>query len=390
MLLGADGCSSDPNVEGAKLDLRNKDYDRALQNIEKALESDPQNAEAHYIKGQILNEQAFATEDAAEHTRLLDQMVASYNRAVELDPERASDVENRLRLAYFNEFQRGVQAFNRGQQAADGAGEYSAAAAYFGNAAEIAPDSVDAYMNQAFALINAKRTADAIAPFEMAIEKGDTSVDTYVYLADLYRMNDQPEKAIPVLEQARELHPENADVQAQLLNAYVVSGQADRAVQVYKEAVQNDPSNKLYRYNYGSILLETEDYEGAIEQLGQAVAIDPDYTNAQYNLGAAYINTAVALNDQVSAMDDDLRARRSELSDAQIDEIEAEMDRLAQQRTEMFSKAIPHLEKARMLTDAEGGDATGICQALFQAYAQTGQTEKVEAVSACAGYEDMN
>ena len=56
LIMGANGCSSDPNVEGAKLDLRNKDYDRALENIDKALQNDPQNAEAYYLKGQVLQE----------------------------------------------------------------------------------------------------------------------------------------------------------------------------------------------------------------------------------------------------------------------------------------------------------------------------------------------
>ena len=60
---GADGCSSDPNVEGAKLDLRNQDYDRALRNLETALENNPQNAEAYELKGRVLSEKAFSTSE---------------------------------------------------------------------------------------------------------------------------------------------------------------------------------------------------------------------------------------------------------------------------------------------------------------------------------------
>ncbi|NBW94064.1 MAG: hypothetical protein EBR20_06845, partial [Bacteroidetes bacterium] len=62
LIAGADGCSSDPNVEGAKLDLRNQDYDRALGNLETALENNPQNAEAYELKGRVLSEKAFATQ----------------------------------------------------------------------------------------------------------------------------------------------------------------------------------------------------------------------------------------------------------------------------------------------------------------------------------------
>jgi len=158
---------------------------------------------------------------------------------------------------------------------------------------------------------------------------------------------------------------------------------------VYRTAVEREPNNKLYRYNYGSLLLEAEEYEGAVEQLAKAVELDPEYSNAHYNLGAAYINQAVAVNEQISAMDDELRENRDSMSEAEVTQQEQEMEQLAEQRRDLFEKAIGPLETAKTLTDAEGGDATGICQALFQAYVQTGQQEKAEGLAECAGY-DLN
>ncbi len=389
LLMGANGCSSDPNVEGAKLDLRNKDYDRALQNLEKALEKNPDNAQALQLKGQVLQEKAFATQDADEHATLLQEMMVAYDRARQLDPELSKDINNRLGLAYFNEFNRGIQAFNQGQNAEDGTAQFAMAAGYFANASKINPDSTGAYINRAFALINARRTQEAIEPFERAIEKGEKSVDTYIYLADLYRQYEQPDKSIAVLEKARDMYPDNADLQAQLLNAYVTGGQMDRAMQVYKDAVEREPDNKLYQYNYGSLLLEAEDYEGAIVHLDKAVELDPDYGSARYNLGAAYVNKAVAVNEQISEMDDKLRENRGAMAADEVSKMEADMEQMAGERRSLFEMAVPHLEKARALFEADGEDITGICQALFSAYVQTGQQEKAEALSECAGY-DLN
>lgn len=386
LLMGADGCSSDPNVEGAKLDLRNKDYDRALENVNQALEKDPGNAEALELKGRILQEQAFAIEDPTQHSAKLNEMVAAYNRAIEADPELQAQVENQLALAYFNEFQRGVQAFQRGQNDET---EFMSAATYFGNASMIAPDSAGAYANAAYAYINAGQTERAIEPLEMAIDKGDSQADTYLILADLYRTYDQIEKSIALLEQSLEVYPDNPDLAAQLLNAYVTSGQIDRAMEAYQKQVETDPSNKLYRYNYGSLLLEAEDYDAAIEQLSRAVELDAEYANAQYNLGAAYVNKAVNINEELSTMDDKLRAERATMSAADVTQMEQQMATMSEQRRELFSKAIPPLEKARQLMDASGDDATGVCQALFSAYVQTGEQEKAEALAECAGY-DLN
>ncbi len=389
LLIAADGCSSDPNVEGAKLDLKNKDYDRALENIGKALETNPENAEAHELKGQILQEQAFVVQDTDQHSAMLREMMEAYLRSVDLDPERSANVENQLKLAYFNEFQRGIQAFNRAQQAneSERGAAFDNAGSYFGNAATIFPDSVGAYVNQAFAYFSGGLSEKAIEPFEMAVEKGDTSEDTFVYLADLYRSTKQPDKGITLLEKARSIYPENESLQAQLMNFYVMAGREGEAMTVYQEAVDSDPNNKLYRYNYGSLLLETDNYDGAIEQLAAAVELDPEYSNAQYNLGAAYVNKAVVVNEAVNKIDDELREKKPDLSEDQIKEMEMKVDELVMERRKLFESAVGPLEKAKMLAETEGTEIQGICQALFQSYAQTGQTDKAESVSECAGYD---
>ncbi|MCH8276837.1 MAG: tetratricopeptide repeat protein [Bacteroidetes bacterium] len=386
LLIGADGCSSDPNVEGAKLDLRNKDYDRALQNLETALVTNPDNTDALELKGRVLGEKAFTIQNIEEHAALIAEMVESYGRAVALDSTLADAVTLSLRIAFSREFQLGIQAFNRGS---DDQNEYNTAATYFGTASVIQPDSSGAYVNQAYALMRADRPNDAIAPFEMALERGDTQEDTYRFLAGLYQANDQDEEAVTLLETASGRYPDNVDVQTELLNAYQLAGQIDRAMSMYEGAVREDPANKLFRYNYGSMLVLKELYDEAIVQLSAAVELDPEYGNAQYNMGAAYINKAVNVNDRINEIDDEVRAKKDELSDDEEAEMNAEIDRLAEERKGLFGQAIAPLEAARVLYEASGEDATEVCQALFQSYVQTGQTELAQGVSECAGYDDL-
>lgn len=387
LMMGANGCSSDPNIEGAKLDLRNKDYDRALENVNAALERNPENAEAYDLKGQILQEQAGTVNDPERHRQIVQDMMQAYNRAAELDPELEEDIQQRLRLAYYNEFRSGIQAFNRGKENQEA---YDEAAAYFSLAGEIQPDSASAYVNEAFALLNAGRQDEAVEPLEQALEHGDTQVETYLFLADLYNQRGESAKALEILEQAADAHPANSDIQSQLLNAYVQAGRIEEAMEQYRAAVQREPENKLYRYNLGSLLLEAEEYEEAIEHLEKAVEVDPAYANAQYNLGASYVNMAVDLNEEISAMDDELRAQRDNLSDAEIETREQEIEELAEERRELFAQAVPPLEKAKSLMESAGEDAASVCQALFSAYVQTDQQEKAEAIAECAGYEDIN
>ncbi|ARA92596.1 MAG: tetratricopeptide repeat protein [Bacteroidetes bacterium] len=376
------GCSSDPNVEGAKLDLRNKDYDRALENVNEALARNPENMEAWDLKGQILQEQLSTVDDVEQHSQLVEEMVEAYQRAKELGA--GDDVDQRLRLAFYNEFQRGFRAFEQGRE--DEAA-YEDAIQYFRNAALIQPDSAGAYVNMAYAMINAGRQEDAIEPFEKAIELGEDSPDTYIYLSELYRVTGRNDDAVGLLERAKEVYPDNVDIDTALLNAYQAAGRTDEALEQYRAAVERDPNNKLYRYNYGTLLLGAERFDEAIEQLKAAIELDPEYVDALSNLGSAYTNKAVAINDQIREMDDALRQERANLSEQEIQQREAEMDALVEQRTEMFRQAIEPLERAQAILEARGEDAQRICFALFQAYAQTRQTDKAESVAACAGVD---
>ena len=387
LFMGADGCASDPNVEGAKLDLKSKEYDRALENVEIALQKNPDNTEALELKGRILQEKAFTIDDPNEHANLISQMMEAFERAAILDPELDQTIENTLRIAYINEFQRGVQAFNRGRT---NELEFNTAVIYFQAASVIMPDSAGPYVNQGFALMNAGRDAEAIVPFERAITHGENAADTYTFLSNLYLVNNRAADAVTLLKTARDLYPQDADMQAQLLNAYQLSGQIDLAMEEYGAAVAEDPNNKIYRYNYGSLLLDANQFDDAIEQLQVAVDLDNQYANAQYNLGAAYVNKAVTINDQINAIDDDLRANRDSYSDAEKNARQDEMDRLADDRRALFQQAIAPLEQARTLFEANGEDAMAICQVLFQRYVQTNQRDRAESIQACAGYDDMN
>ncbi len=385
LITGADGCSSDPNVEGAKLDLRNQDYDRALRNLETALENNPQNAEAYELKGRVLSEKAFATQDQDEHISTIMDMLDAFESAVEYDPLLTEGVTNSLRFAFANEFQRGIQAFNRGR---NDDSQFLVAARYFNTAGVIQPDSSGAYVNEAYAYMNGGQPESAIGPFEMALEAGDTEPETYRFLAQLYQTNDRSDDAVGLLEDAAAMYPENVDIQTELLNAYQLTGQIDKALERYSSAVERDPGNALFRYNYGSLLIQVGRYDEAITQLEEAISLDASYSSAYYNIGAAHINQAVDVNSEISDMDDELRENRDSMSNDEIEAAEAAIDAKVEERRMHFQAAVAPLEQAKELFEANGEDVGDVCRALYQSYAQTNQTDKAQSVADCAGYSD--
>ena len=372
LVAGADGCGSDPNVAGARLELKNQDYDRVLQLTETALEANPDNAEAHFLRGEAFRLKAEGENDAATRGALLADMTQAYTRAGELG-HSADEVTHRLPVARGTEMNFGARAFRR---AAEDPNAYEDAVASFRNATVVVPDSAAGFLNQGLALLALGQTSDARDPLQTALDLGSQSPEAFIYLGRIYLQEDRADDALTTLERGQEMFPDNEELQIEILNAYVRAGQVDRAISAYDARIAASPNDPLYRYNYGSLLLQAERYDEAIEQLARAVELDPQNANAFYNLGAAYQNQAASFNEQIEALED---------RGASQAEVDAAIDR----RNDLLRQALPHLERARSLTEAGGDDAADICRALLQVYASIGDLQKAEEAAACAG-EDIN
>jgi tetratricopeptide (TPR) repeat protein len=389
LLASINGCAGgNPFVGEAESQLENRNYDQALVSVDSALGRTPQNAEVYMLKARILEQKASdstAVSGPEEHVELIKQARDAREEALSINPGLRSDVQSRRQLAYIQEMQKGADAFNRGRQSQDQQA-FKEAAAYFNAANIIMPDSSNAHLNEAYALINMGDQPAAIPPMEQYIETAD-SVDAqqYTLLGQLYLTNDRAENAIDLLTDASQQFPQNSDLQSLLLNAYQQTGQTQEAIRLYRSQVEQNPDNALYRYNLGSLLLNTQQYDEAIEQLTTAVDIAPDNPNAQYNLGAAYVNKAVAVNDEIRSIEDSLRANSEELSQEEVQQLDEEAKQLAEERRQLFEDAIPALEKAKELAEASGeGSVQRICDALYTAYVQTEQMEKARSVENCS------
>ena len=400
ILMAADGCGSNPNVEGAKLDLRNKDYARALDNVNKALESVPDNVEALFLKGDVLSEMLPEVIDKAERADYIYAMVGAYRRGLELDPAWPDEVNRRLYPVYLTEFNTGIEEYNKAEQlpGQPRVDAFAEAARHFRNASVIFPDSGDAYINEAAAYYGAGLVGDAIDAYEMALSYGHTDREIYIYLAKTYELlaeewaeeHERPRylrSMAETLEMGLNQYPGDHELRAMLLNAYVFTDQSDRALAFYARELSSERGNKVFLYNFGTLMLRQSDYDGAIAMLSDAVALDSAYVNARFNLGAAYINKAVVVDAEVRAVDDTLHVQRGDLPAFRVSRMESRMQELKQHKHDLFEQAIEHLEIARLLNEQQQREsgASDICQALYRAYAQINEGEKAEALTQCIG-----
>jgi len=384
------GCAGgNPYIGEAESNLENQNFDGALAYVDSALAqpslTPQERANIFLLQARVYRTQADSSDDAQRHAELVQNAVVSQDSAIALNPGVRSTVQSDRQLQYIQEMQSGAQQFRNAQQNQDQQ-SYQNAAAYFQAAHTIFPDSASAYLNEAYALINGGDQSAAIAPLESFVERADSvGADQYTLLGQLYLTNDRAEDAIPVLEDGADEYPDNSDIQSLLLNAYNAAGQTEQAIAAYQSQVQNNPNNALYLYNLGSLLLNEERYDEAMQYLERAVQQDPSNANAQYNYGAAHVNKAVAVNDEIAALEDSLRANEQDLSDAEAQQLNSEVETLADERSELFQDAIPPLERALELTESSSPNRQGICRALFSAYVQTEQEEQAREIQECAG-----
>lgn len=368
LTMGA-GCSSDPNVEGGKLNLNNKEYDKALTNFEKALATNPQNAEAWKFKAQALLELAKTSNDPAARATRYASMAEAVGKAKSLNPAFAKEVGNYALAAWANEMNDGVASFNSSQ-----AGMTDKASGHFKNATVILPDSTYGFELLGRSYYKGEKYGDAAPAFEESIKRGKAKEDTYLLLSNiyLYLIKDRAADALRVLEAGAQRYPNNETMRDMLTDAYRKSGQADRAIENYKAQLAASPNNFDVLLRYGNLLLQLEKWDDAIPVLERAYGVKKDDENAVYNLGIAYFNKAAAINKKMN-----------ETSDLK------EADRLKVDRDGFFRKAMPLLEQTRQLYTAAKKDTKQICQSLFSIYAQIKGAKDAATVEAskCAGFD---
>lgn len=321
-----------PNVTGAKLYIRQNQFDQAIKVLKKEIEEvNPNNEDAWYLLGYVYALQ-----------KDYDKMLEAFNKAVQLKPklrkkgvsingdpgtqfQAKNGVDIILKVIWGNSFNEAVQYFNNAINATTDSvrvANFEKSVEYFKLAAKILPDSALAYRNLAAALINLGKYEESIPYLEEAVKRAPKDAETKTMLASVYMTVGKDSIAIPMFEELWEQGNRNLDVADYLARAYIKQGKNEEAKAIYKEMIQSNPDNFSLRSNYGVLLLEAKQYDEAIEQLSKAYELDPENPDINYNLGAAYLNRGVA--------------KRDSLPEGSTDS----------SYVEDFKKALPFLEKA--------------------------------------------
>lgn len=367
---------SSKEFSSAKLYYTQKQFDKAKEYIDKAIDKNPKSAEMHYYRALILSEmkdlkgQAFAAKTAIELGGLKEVEIKNCNTLI--------------LSAWANTFNAGVAAGN--------ANDVDEAVKQYTLAAEILPDSAQAYYYMFVAQYNSKRYDDALVSINKYMDKSHETQESIQFILNIYftkarpfsstadslmsefkskkaahaslkdkkkppfnnftdsleavanmaKANIEYDKALATLDKYQNSKYVSANWLLEYkAQTYVESNRSNEALGVFVAAAAASPQNEALQYNVGVLYLNKKELEKAAEYFGRAVEIKPDYPEASYNLGVTYLRMGAAAKEKVNE-EYDLEVKKKKKDKKRIDQLINDKSFLV-----YYKKALPYLEKVK-------------------------------------------
>jgi|GEM_PF-2725092 len=228
-------------------------YIEAARAFSKALENNPNWAEAYYKRGQAYH---FARK--ADYAKA----ITDYSRALELDPE--------IHYAYF---------FRAKAYIKSNPPQYAKAILDYNLAIKFIPERTDFYLYRAKALRGLNQHYLAIEDYTRVIDHGKTHThyDALRHRGELYLNTKQYHAAIDDFSSALARYKKSYEIYTMKGYAWVKLQAYDQGIQDYTKALELKP-NFLPALNYrGLAWAEKGSYEKAIQDFDRALIIDSTY-----------------------------------------------------------------------------------------------------------------
>jgi tetratricopeptide (TPR) repeat protein len=247
-----------------------------------ALACTSDNVVAHYGLGNALFEKG-----------RVDDAVVQYEKALEINPDYAEACNN-LGNALLQQ------------------GKVNEAITQLQRALQLNPDLADARNNLGNALLQQGKADEAIAQLQRALQLNPDLANTHDIVGNALLQKGKVDEAIAEYHLALQINPRLAEACYNLGNARLRQGKVDEAIAQYQKALEINPDFADAHDNLGTALLHQGNTAEAIAQYRMALRIKPDKAEIQNNLAWLLAtcsqaslrngNQAVALAEQANQL----------------------------------------------------------------------------------------
>lgn len=235
----------------------------------------------------------------------LDEAIACYRRAIELDPTFAMAYMNLANvLAETGHFEEALvnhrKAIELDPMDFEGYctlgntlskhGRLDEAIDALRKAIELNPRHAEAHYALGVTLQLKGQMAEAIDSFAMAIEANPRSSESYCNLGATLRKLGRLDEALACFKKAIELNPKYTAAMSNLGCVLSEQGRHDEAIVACKNAIESDPKFAMAYFNLGSTYAAVGAFDDAVATFRKAIEYDPDYAESHCNMAQALQN----------------------------------------------------------------------------------------------------
>lgn len=232
-----------------------KQYDKALADLERAIEMDPNYAEAYSSRGRIYAD-----------LQKYEVALADLDRSIELDSSSSG--------MYYN---RGLVHYQ--------AGDYQSALIDYGQAIKLDPVDADIYINQGMVYSALHKDELALENYNKAIELNPSDPMAYYNRGNLYHRLGQDEAAMRDLNRSIELDPNYVRAYVNRGVVYKELGAYEAALADFNRAIDLAPNNVDGYLNRGAAYGDLKEYEAALADWNRAIELNPTDSLVYFNRG---------------------------------------------------------------------------------------------------------
>ena len=246
--------------EADNLKEKNKNYQGSVKHFTKAIQQNPEAAEAYSGRGL-----------AYLSIRALDKALADFSRAIELN-------------------QRSAEAYNGRSAVYRAKDDFDNAIVDANKAIRLEPNDPQAYHGRGLAHLYKSDFDNAIADFRQAIALGLKAPELYNVLGSVYFSKGDFDNAIAMLDEGIRLDPNHAPSYNARGTTYSFKGDFDNAIVNLNEALRLDPKCAEAYYTRGLAYEGKGELRRAIADYTKAIALKPDNADAYYTRGEVWLH----------------------------------------------------------------------------------------------------
>ena len=200
-----------------------------------------------------------------------DKAIQNYDKAIEIKPDFFGAYNSRgIAYGEKDDFDTAIQNYDK--------------------AIEIKPDYAEAYNNRGVAYGEKDDFDTAIQNYDKAIEIKPRLAGAYYGRGIAYFEKRDFDKAIQNYDKAIEIKPDYAEAYSNRGVAHVEKRDFDKAIQNYDKAIEIKPRLAEAYNNRGVAYVKKRDFDKAIQNYDKAIEIKPDSADAYCNRGEAWMH----------------------------------------------------------------------------------------------------